>query len=72
MEWASQDHKTRDIGLEMILDLGGTRKGSSLEIFKRGWGGIELEIPEKKRWYKRFRFLIGFMPLWVLKRSIRK
>lgn len=28
------------------FDLGGTRKGSALEVFKRGWGAKEYNIPE--------------------------
>jgi len=55
------------------FDLGGTRKGSALEVFKRGWGTKEYPIYEigaenAARKTSFARDLWGMMPLVVLKR----
>ncbi len=55
------------------FDLGGTRKGSALEVFKRGWGAKEYPIYEigaenAARKASFARDLWGIIPLFVLKR----
>ncbi|MBD3207834.1 MAG: peptidoglycan bridge formation glycyltransferase FemA/FemB family protein [Candidatus Nealsonbacteria bacterium] len=51
-----------------IFDLGGTRRGSSLEIFKRGWGAGKYPIFELKNYSEgrlkksKMRDVLGLMP----------
>lgn len=58
-----------------IFDLGGTRTGSSLEIFKKGWGGKEYPIWELKNYQggsslreSKIRTLFGWMPPSLIKK----
>ena len=55
------------------FDLGGTRKGSSLEVFKRGWGSREYpiyeigkEVGESRKSY--LRNLIAIIPPIIMRR----
>jgi hypothetical protein len=59
------------------FDLGGTRKGSALEIFKRGWGATEIpihDIPTFSRMLEyrgtsvKLRNVLGLLPASVLSR----
>jgi len=55
----------------LIFDLGGTRRGTSLEIFKRGWGGREQSLFEMANFRSfsklKFKKIIKFLPISVLK-----
>lgn len=58
-----------------ILDMGATRKGSSLEIFKRGWRGRVLPIRElsnesgtRKFRNSKLRNVLGSLPVFLMKR----
>lgn len=58
----------------LIFDLGGTRAGSSLEIFKSGWGGEKYPIceltnfPENKLRESKFRTIFGLLPCFLIKK----
>jgi hypothetical protein len=56
------------------LDLGATRKGSSLEEFKRGWRGKELPIVEITNMenslrQSKLRNILGFLPVCLMKKA---
>ncbi len=58
-----------------FLDLGATKKGSSLEIFKRGWRGKKLPIHELSSQLSRnklrdskLRSILGFLPPFLIKK----
>ncbi|MFH1820674.1 MAG: GNAT family N-acetyltransferase [Candidatus Nealsonbacteria bacterium] len=57
-----------------VFDFGGTRKNSSLEIFKRGWGGKEYPIFEltgstdSSSSFGLLRNVFGLLPLFLIKR----
>ncbi len=58
-----------------FLDLGATKKGSNLEIFKRGWRGKKLPIYElSNQSFKRelrdskLRSILGFLPSCLIKK----
>lgn len=59
---------------DKIFDLGGTRVGSSLGIFKRGWGGKEYPIFELTNYKKsdlrnsKMRNLFGLLPPFLIKK----
>ncbi|MDP2934718.1 MAG: peptidoglycan bridge formation glycyltransferase FemA/FemB family protein, partial [bacterium] len=62
------------IGQDKILDLGATPKGSSLDIFKRGWGGKEYPIVQigiKKNSEglrsSKLRNIWGLLPNFIIK-----
>lgn len=59
----------------LTFDLGGTRKGSSLEVFKKGWRGKEYPIFELKNYSSsselresKLRTIFGFLPLFLIKK----
>jgi hypothetical protein len=63
------------IGQDKILDLGATPKDSSLDVFKRGWGGKEypiIQIGIKKNFEalraSKLRNVWGLMPNFVVKK----
>lgn len=41
--------------VHQVFDLGGTRRGSSLEVFKQGWGSIKYPIFELKNYQEKFK-----------------
>jgi len=57
-----------------FFDLGGTRRGSTLEIFKRGWGGNRYPIfeltnfREGKLRESRFRDVFSLLPSFLIKK----
>lgn len=58
-----------------VFDFGGTRKGSPLEIFKRGWGGKEYPIfelsnlPSENRLREsKLRNIFGLLPPFLIKK----
>jgi lipid II:glycine glycyltransferase (peptidoglycan interpeptide bridge formation enzyme) len=57
-----------------VFDLGGTGRGSSLEVFKTGWGGKRYPIFELKNYsgiklkQAKLRNLITFVPSFLLKK----
>lgn len=57
-----------------IFDLGGTRRGSTLEIFKKGWGGKRYPIFELKNYTEKeireskLRNILGVLPSFLLKK----
>lgn len=58
-----------------VFDFGGTRIGSSLQIFKGGWGGqqypiFELNNPLKKDKLRnsKLRIVFGLLPLFLIKK----
>lgn len=58
-----------------IFDFGGTRLGSPLQIFKRGWGGREYPILELKNYSEKsqlrqskLRNILGLMPVFLIKK----
>ena len=58
-----------------VFDFGGTRIGSSLETFKRGWGGKEYPIFELTDYLKKsklrdskLRNIFGFLPPFLIKK----
>jgi hypothetical protein len=59
---------------EKIFDFGGTRKGSSLETFKKAWGAKEYPILEIKNYTdsglrkSKLRMIYGFLPVFLVKR----
>ena len=59
---------------EKIFDFGGTRKGSSLETFKKAWGAKEYPILEIKNYTdsglrkSKLRMIYGFLPIFLVKR----
>lgn len=61
-----------------VFDFGGTRKGSSLEIFKRGWGTVRKSILEigynyhETTFKKLIRLMWTFMPNWLVKYLSKK
>jgi len=64
------------IGKDVIFDLGATPKGSSLDIFKKGWGGKEYPIyqigtkrtEEFLRSSNLIRFIWGLLPNFLIKK----
>jgi hypothetical protein len=64
------------IGKNITLDLGASPQGSDLEIFKRGWGGVEYPIyqigtkrnEENLRSSKLIRFIWGLLPNFIIKK----
>lgn len=63
------------IGQDKILDLGASLQGSSLEIFKRGWGGTEYPIyqisakkNEESLRSSKLRNIWGLLPNFVIKK----
>lgn len=66
-------------GKDKILDLGAAPKGSSLEIFKRGWGGKEYPIAqigikksEEKLRSSKLREIWSLLPNFVIKKLSSK
>ena len=62
-------------GQDIIFDLGASPKGSSLEIFKRGWGGKEHPIlqigikrTEEGLRSSKLRNIWGLLPNFVVKK----
>ena len=62
------------IGKDIVLDLGATPQGSSLEIFKKGWGGKEYPIyqistkkTENNLRSSKLRNIWGLLPVSVIK-----
>ena len=62
------------IGKDIILDLGATPKGSSLDIFKSGWGGKEYPIlqlgiqrNQENLRSSKLRKILGLLPNFVIK-----
>jgi hypothetical protein len=59
---------------EKMFDFGGTRKGSSLETFKKAWGAEEYPILEIKNYTdsglrkSKLRMIYGFLPVFLIKR----
>jgi hypothetical protein len=59
---------------DKIFDFGGTRKGSSLEVFKKAWGAKEYPILEIKNYSNsrfrksKLRTVYGLMPAFLIKR----
>lgn len=60
---------------DRIFDFGGTRIGSSLEIFKKGWGGKEYSIfeltnrPQENKFRdSKLRNIFGFLPPFFIKK----
>ena len=67
------------IGQDKILDLGATPKGSSLDTFKRGWGGKDYPIlqigtkrSEENLRFSKLRNLYGLLPNFVIKGLSKK
>jgi len=71
--------KIKDVcGTNKIFDLGAYPKNSSLEIFKRGWGGKEYSIlqigikkDEEKLRSSKLRNIWGLLPSFVIKKISR-
>lgn len=58
-----------------VFDFGGTRINSSLEVFKRGWGGKEYSISELTNYSQKdklrdskLRIIFGFLPSFLIKK----
>lgn len=56
-----------------IFDLGGTKRGSSLEIFKKGWGAIRYPIFELKNYKEKLKEsklknFLGIFPTFLIKK----
>jgi hypothetical protein len=59
---------------DRIFDFGGTRINSSLQVFKKGWGGKEYSIYELSNYKKtnlrdsKLRNIFGLLPLFLIRK----
>lgn len=58
-----------------VFDFGGTRVGSSLQVFKSGWGGkiypifeLNNQTGKDKLQSSKLRIIFGFLPLFLIKK----
>ena len=65
----------KSLAKNQIFDFGGTRVGSPLEVFKRGWGGKEYPILELKNYKEKsllrgskLRNIFGWLPPFLIKK----
>ena len=70
-----QEQINKSLAKNLVFDFGGTRIGSSLEVFKRGWGGKEYPIFELKNYEEelslrgsKLRNIFGWLPPFLIKK----
>ncbi|KKS07718.1 MAG: hypothetical protein UU61_C0012G0001, partial [Parcubacteria group bacterium GW2011_GWB1_41_4] len=65
----------KSLAKNLVFDFGGTRIGSPLEVFKKGWGGKEYPIFELKNYHEesslrksKLRNIFNWLPLFLIKK----
>ena len=65
----------KSLAKNLVFDFGGTRIGSPLEVFKKGWGGKEYPIFELKNYHEesslrksKLRNIFNWLPPYLIKK----